>query len=537
MNSIRPRTLADYVSSIKRRKLLILVTTLVVVIAAVIAIKRLRNVYESSTFILVDVPNSEIMADHPTNDLQHRLATVRQQITSRTRLQTLIDKHGLYQDMAAQPEDSVINRMRAEIDVDVTSSRPDATEAFTISYRARDPETAQAVTHDLAGQLIEDNVQGLESQASGESDLLRQRAVELSAELHQLEMKSPWLINLKEDSPGVPIAQTGGSRSGPAPDVVRTQTIAVGNIKDQQYKIEQQIADLDRRIAEQQRIVDHQKKSPVLRDNPVYGGLIAKRAELQGQKDNLVNQQGLTDKHPRVIAIQDQIASVNRAIADLQRQEAGRITQSAEERELATLQSDRNKLKVELEVTGRELGRQSDNPPVVHHSGGAVPAASTIPTDAGSARLAQDYLGLKQTYKDVTAKAQNAELKRQAIGSGKVEKFRILDEANLPQMPIWPNRRLFALIAAVAGLALGLGVALLVEVRRFPYLHDMKDVEYYTNLPLLAAIPKTQTPGETARERGRAGMKLVLGTAIAAAATFGLAKVLMLVHLFELLKK
>jgi hypothetical protein len=65
----------------------------------------------------------------------------------------------------------------------------------------------------------------------------------------------------------------------------------------------------------------------------------------------------------------------------------------------------------------------------------------------------------------------------------------------------------------------------------------MKDVEYYTNLPLLAAIPKTQTPGETARERGRAGMKLVLGTAIAAAATFGLAKVLMLVHLFELLKK
>jgi uncharacterized protein involved in exopolysaccharide biosynthesis len=537
MNSIRPRTLADYVSSIKRRKLLISVTTLVVVVAAAIAIKRLPNVYEPSTFILVDVPNSEIMADHPTNDLQHRLATVRQQITSRTRLQTLIDKHGLYQEMATQPEDSVINRMRAEIDVDVTSSRPDATEAFTISYRARDPETARAVTHDLAGQLIEDNVQGLESQASGESDVLRQRAVELSAELHQLEMKSPWLINLKEDSPGVPTQAVGG-RSGPAPEVVRTQTITVGNIKDQQYKIEQQIADLDRRIAEQQRIVDHQKKSPVLRDNPVYGGLIAKRAELQGQKDNLINQQGLTDKHPRVIAIQDQIASVNRAIADLQRQEAGRITQSAEERELATLQSDRNKLKVELEVTGRELGRQSDNPPVVHHSGGgAVPAASTIPTDAGSARLAQDYLGLKQTYKDVTAKAQNAELKRQAIGSGKVEKFRILDEANLPQMPVWPNRRFLALIAGVAGLALGLGVALLVEMRRFPYLHDMRDVEYYTNLPLLAAIPKTQTPGETARERGRAGMKLVLGTAIAAAATFGLAKGLMLMHLFELIKK
>src|SRR5215471_5956035 len=359
MNSIRPRTLSDYLSSIRRRKLLIGVTTLVVVTASAIAIKRLPNIYESSTFILVDWPSSEMVSsEHPTADLQHRLSTVRQQVTSRTRLQTLIDKHGLYRDMAGQPEDSIIARMRSEIDVEVTSSRPDATEAFTISYRARDPLIARAVTYDLADQLIQENVKNLQSEASGESDVLRQRAIELSAELHQLEMKSPWLINLKEDSPAVPI-QTGGGRGGPAPEAVRTHAIAVGGIKDQQYKLDQQIADQDRRIADQQRIVERQKKNPAVHDTPAYGGLVAKRAELQGQKDNLINRQGLTDKHPRVIGIQDQIAAVNRAIADMQREESGRVTQSAEERELASLHAERNRIKVELEVAGRELDRQA----------------------------------------------------------------------------------------------------------------------------------------------------------------------------------
>ena len=32
-------------------------------------------------------------------------------------------------------------------------------------------------------------------------------------------------------------------------------------------------------------------------------------------KDNLINQQELTDRHPRVIAVNDQLASINRAIA------------------------------------------------------------------------------------------------------------------------------------------------------------------------------------------------------------------------------
>jgi len=94
MNSIRPRTLSDYLSSIRRRKLLIAVTATVVVTASLIAIKRLPNIYESSTFILVDWPSSEMVSsDRPTADLQRRLSTVRQQVTSRTGLQTLIDKH------------------------------------------------------------------------------------------------------------------------------------------------------------------------------------------------------------------------------------------------------------------------------------------------------------------------------------------------------------------------------------------------------------------------------------------------------------
>jgi uncharacterized protein involved in exopolysaccharide biosynthesis len=312
--------------------------------------------------------------------------------------------------------------------------------------------------------------------------------------------------------------------------------MTIEGLKDQQYKLQQQIADVEQRIAQQRQIVDQQKKTAPMRDNPTYAALIAKRAELQGQRDNLVNRQELTEKHPRVVAINDQIAAIDRQIAELKKQDAGGASQTAEMRELASLESERNRLKTELEVTNRAIDRQVANPPVTA-SAPSVSAAPVQPRSAGSARLAQDYLGLKQTYKEVLSKLQDAELKRQTIGNNKVEQFRVLDQANLPQLPVWPNRRLMAIIALGAGLTIGVGFALLLEVRRFSSLQDAKDVEHYTRLPLLAAIPLTITHAEKKRAARRARVKMALGIVIATVATFALTQILIITNVFALIGK
>ena len=538
MNSIRPRTLTDYVKAARRRKLLIAGPALIVIIASFIAIRQIPNIYESSTFIIVESPQSDSANEHSPIDVSRRLATIRQQVTSRTRLEGLIDTHALYSDLKelGEPADRVIARMRSDVDVEVNSTRPEVTDGFTISYRSRDPQSAQAVTAALADQLIAENVQAMASQASGEISILQKRSSELSSQLHELEQRAPWLISLKEDSPP-PAVGPVGRWAQPSLDALRSQQMTLGTLKDQQYKLQQQIADADRRIAEQRTIVDRQKKSGGARDNPTYGALVAKRAELQGIRDNYVKQQGLTDKHPRVIAVDDQIASINRTISDLARQDQGAGSQTAEERELRALESERNRYKIELEVVGREIDRHLANPPQTRTASVADAASTGVPRDAGSARMAQDYLGLKQNYKEVTARLQEAQLKLQTIGSANAEQFRVLDQANLPQLPVSPNRRLLFLIAAVAGLAIGACFGLAAELPRLPTLQDARDVEHYTKLPMLAAIPLTESPKEQRLHAWTQWLKVALGTAAAAAVTIGLAKVFILTNLFNLIGK
>ena len=104
-------------------------------------------------------------------------------------------------------------------------------------------------------------------------------------------------------------------------------------------------------------------------------------------------------------------------------------------------------------------------------------------------------------------------------------------------VPGWPNRQIRGSGAAYWGGALGVCFALALELRRFTSLHDAKDVEHYTRLPLLAAIPRTLTDSERTTAQRRAKMRLALGTALAVVATIALTKVFLVVNLFALIGK
>jgi capsular polysaccharide biosynthesis protein len=68
------------------------------------------------------------------------------------------------------------------------------------------------------------------------------------------------------------------------------------------------------------------------------------------------------------------------------------------------------------------------------------------------------------------------------------EQFRVLDPANLPDQPSFPNRPLFAAGGLVGGLALGLGLAFVLEMRDTSFRTE-RDVEFSLHLPVLAMIP------------------------------------------------
>lgn len=522
MNSRRPRSIADYSRAAGRRKLILLVPALVLAIATGITLRDLPNLYESTArlrFTSVKTGGASNVSIH--------LHEFREHLTSRETLATLISAPRL----SAESSESVISQMRGRIAIEPDASREAQPGAFTLSYRATDPETARRTTDEMADRLV--TLSSKEpSLASSDAEVVRKRADDIAIQLRELEHKDPWLTGVRPD-PSVTSPSPSSRSSQPSPEAIRAQQMTIDSLKDQQYKIHQQLADVDRRITAQRQIVEQQKRGSTLRDNPTYAVLIAKRAELQGQRDTLINRQELTDKHPRVLAINDQIAAINRQIEELRQQDTALVSQSPEARELAALESERNRLKIDLEVTGRELVRRSANGPVQAATPGPLPARRS----AGASKLAEQYLGLNRSYQEATSELQNAEARLQRADGAGVAQLRVLEPATLPVRSVLPNRALLIPAAAAVGVVLGAIFAFFAESRRFTSLRDARDVEYYTRLPLLAAIPRTATASERRRGRWRAAARLAFATATSVVATFALTKIFIAADIFALIIK
>ncbi|HVG18584.1 MAG TPA: HalX domain-containing protein, partial [Blastocatellia bacterium] len=518
--------LTDYVRAVRRRKSIVIITALVFGVSAFLALKQVANNYESSASVIIETP-------YPVEPVR-RANALRQRVRDRARLEAIITGRDLFKREIEQGKriDDLISQVRSGISVSEDSNRENQ---FIISCRAADPEVAQEITAELADQLVRESSQATPAQSTaGEADQLRQRVAELSSQLHQLEEKAPWLLAISEATPVTPAPPAARSSHSSA-GAVRAQQMTIESLKDRQYLIQQQLADLERRVATQRQVIEQQKKNSTLRDNPTYAALISRRAELQGQRDTLVNRQELTDKHPRVTAIADQINAINRQIEELRQQDAGLVSQSPEARELGSLESERNRLKLELEINDREMARRMSSPPV--QAAPQPSAVSPAPRDAASARLAQQYLGLKRSREELMARAQDADSKRQPTPGAQAEQLRLIEQATLPRQTVSSNRWTLILAALAAGLAAGACFAVLAETRRLASLQDAGDVERYARVPLLASIPVHLTPDERKVAGRRANMRLAIGAVVAAIATLALSQIFIVTNLFALLSE
>jgi capsular polysaccharide biosynthesis protein len=86
--------------------------------------------------------------------------------------------------------------------------------------------------------------------------------------------------------------------------------------------------------------------------------------------------------------------------------------------------------------------------------------------------------------------------------------FRILDPANLPEGPSFPNPMYFSLGGLAVGLVLGIGMMVLREVRD-KTLRTEEDVEFFLQLPTLANIPSVEGARRHAGKNSSDGPRLV----------------------------
>src|SRR5262245_18625913 len=149
-------------------------------------IMLIPSVYQSTATILIErrqVPDTFVKSTI-TGGIDYRLQTITQEALSRSRLESLIDRFDLYQDLRQRvPPEQVIELMRKDILLNQTEgqkgSQGESVSALAISYKGRDPQQVAEVANTLASFYIDENLKARAQQAVETADFLRGKLVEM----------------------------------------------------------------------------------------------------------------------------------------------------------------------------------------------------------------------------------------------------------------------------------------------------------------------------------------------------------------------
>jgi uncharacterized protein involved in exopolysaccharide biosynthesis len=103
--------------------------------------------------------------------------------------------------------------------------------------------------------------------------------------------------------------------------------------------------------------------------------------------------------------------------------------------------------------------------------------------------LTRDYETALQFYNELLSKKTQSEMSTDLERRQEGEQFGVMDAPDLPAKPTFPDRLKFGLSGLAAGLALGIGSALLIE-RRENFIRTEDDVVQILELPVLISIPE-----------------------------------------------
>jgi polysaccharide chain length determinant protein (PEP-CTERM system associated) len=529
----RQRTPGEYARIIWRRKWLIILPTIAVATAVAWVVLRLPDIYESVTLIVVK-PSTISTSVVPTisdDTLTRQLNNINQVVTSRSSLQPLVEKYGLYQQerMRGEPMESVVDNMRNDIKVEVNTSRNDITNGFNITFRGRDPKAVQAVTAELASKFIDAQTQASVATSTQTKEFFEQQLAQVKQELDEIDRKRLEYMQQHMDNLPSSAASLLGQLTG-LRDQQKSLTSELGRLRDTRTALSTQLNAL-----QQQSEIDRQEVEEVRTDvksTPAYGQLVQRKAALDSEIQNMLTT--LRPQNPDVKAKKAELDSITREMAQMvsdaeaKNEEIRRRIASRPDLRISGMTSDIQKLDSEIKRQEAALAQSDVQINEISQRINSVPN-----TEVGLEILNRDYLTKKGNYDDLLKKSQQAELVANVAADAKGETIQVIDPANLPARPVAPKRPQLIGLGLAFGIAVGLFLTIAVEVPRLLTIQTMEDAEHYTGLPVLVSVPDLLTPQEARRVPVRRRLLLAAGFVVTFASIPALALVLRASHIFD----
>ena len=460
-----------------RRKWLGIVVFLLPFTAATAVIMALPDLYQSTALVMIErqqVPEAFVRAT-VTSELEIRLHTISQEILSRSRLESLISRMGLYSDLRGKAEEAV-DRMRKDIRLELRgadANRGNTTTSFALSYRGRDPQTVATVTNTLASFYIEENLKARERQATGTAEFLK---VQLNDAKRRLDEQEARMGELQRRYLGELPQQLQGN-------------LATLESLNTQLRIN---SDNQTRLAERRDQIAGQLAQAKLNS----GGPEPDEVRLARLQQELVTLRiKYTDLWPDIIRIKDEIERLQKDMAAPKpkpKPVAGPPTP-----EVARLQDALGSVETELRLAKQDQTRLKQGIANYQARLDNAPKREQEYLDA-----TRDYQGTKELYQTLSRKYDDALLAESMEQRQKGEQFRILDSALPSGTPAAPRRSRLLIASLALSLVLGAGAMVLAELLDTSF-HSSRDLRAYTTVPILVNIPRIVTGADLRRRRWR----------------------------------
>jgi len=529
----RPRKLGEYLNIARKRKWLILLPTLAIGLSIAYAVYRLPDVYESVTLIVVKpstLPNS-VVPTVAEETMTRELTSISQVVTSRSSLQPLMEKYDLFHDerKRGEPMELLIDQMRKQIKVEVNTSRNDVTNGFNITYRGRDPKSTQIVAAELASKYIDEQTKGTVNAGTSAKQFIEEQVRNAKEELDTIDNQR--LTYLQQNMNNLPSqSQALVGRLTGLHEEQKALIAEQGRSRDLGAAYRSQLADITKSYDQEIAMAAENTTDP--KTTMAWANLANRRSELEAELQNLLTQ--YKEKHPDVLAKKSQLESVKRDQDQMINDWKARIEERRQK--LVQLSDPRIlSLKTQITMTDSDMDRQQKllnetNAQIADLSGriNAIPNA-----EVGLEAIDREYQTKKLNYDNLLAQQQKIVVGADAAKDFQGGGIQVVDPANLPAMPVAPKRFVLTAAGFGIGLALGLLLALAVEVRKLFTIQTTEDAKHYTGLPVLASIPELLTAAEARSIPRRHKLAMAAGVAAAIVTMPAIAFVLRATHVLE----
>src|SRR2546429_7953082 len=152
--------------------------------------------YTSQTMVLVEQPTvgPDYVKPVVTEDLNHRLASMKEQILSRTRLQPIIEKFGLYAEVRSRVHiEDLVERLRMAVEIKPLEPTPGTQSrqlpGFYVSVTFDNPQIAQQICTEITSMFLEQNARERKQQANETTSFLSEQLEEAKRNLDDQDAK------------------------------------------------------------------------------------------------------------------------------------------------------------------------------------------------------------------------------------------------------------------------------------------------------------------------------------------------------------